>query len=99
MVDASLYSIMTCYIVDIPIQNLIRVRWACGNVVLALLSFVLNKYSFTIYLLPYLSVGVAIHAFYGFLVGRKQTKVGQITMCGMIYKWDNIYGRTMKPVF
>ena len=63
------------YFVEIPYKNVLIVRWAAGIGALLLVSFVLQSYGFKLYLLPWLPIGVIIHAGYGFMMSQKHTKV------------------------
>ena len=65
-------------ITEIGGQALLQARWCSGLLSLLLLSLVLHSHNFTLYLIPWISMSVAAHAAYGFVVGQKRLKVSRV---------------------
>ncbi len=60
---------------EISHKHMVFTRWLSGIVVLLLSTSVLKSYGFTMYLLPWISLGIIVHAAYGYLISNKKTKV------------------------
>ncbi len=67
--------VVSLNITEISHQHVAYIRWGSGTVAVLLSSSVLQSYGFTMYLLPWISAGIILHAVYGYLISKKKTKV------------------------